>query len=120
MKPLFLIQVLALVSSVFGQSEPDPLPRRGYFGVGLEKGDVEPRVFSVAPNSTAAEAGVLVGDSIGSVDDRTMDTPEAVVTAIGRHRSGESVSIGVQRNGERRIIEALLKPLPSEQMVNAK
>jgi dienelactone hydrolase len=44
---------------------------------------------------------------------------DAVITAIGRHRSGESVSILIRRSEETRAIAATLKAYPAEQMQNA-
>lgn len=54
-----------------------------------------------------------------AVDGRSAETPEAVAAAIGRHRSGESVSLEVQRKGERSTIDTTLKPYPMEDMQNA-
>ena len=95
------------------------LPRRAYFGVGLEKHEVGARVFSVGSGSTAAGVGMAVGDVILTVDDQTISTPEAVVAAISRYRPGQSVRMEILRDGERRAIQAVLKPLPFEEMKNA-
>jgi dienelactone hydrolase len=95
------------------------LPRRAYFGVGLEKHEIGARVFSVGSGSTAAGVGMAVGDVILTVDDQTISTPEAVVAAISRYRPGQSVRMEILRDGERRAIQATLKPLPFEEMKNA-
>lgn len=104
--------------SLFAQSETD-LPRRGYFGVGLEKGDEGVRVFAVTPGSTAAAAGIAVGDVIETIDGRPSGPPEAAAAAVGRHKAGETVTLRVRREGNSRTIEATLKPFPLEQMTNA-
>src|SRR5262245_39108915 len=96
---LLCIGLRTLSYSVWAQSEDDPLPRRGYFGVGLEKATNGARVFSVAPDSTAAAVGIVIGDVIEVVDGRPAATPEAVVASIGHHRSGESVKIDLSRDG---------------------
>jgi dienelactone hydrolase len=101
------------------QPGSDPLPRRGYFGVGLEKAEGGARVFSVAPESTAGAVGILVGDVIEAVDGRPATSPEVVVATIGGHKSGESVKIDLRRDAIRRTISATLKPFPLEQMANA-
>ena len=95
------------------------LPRRAYFGVGLEKHEVGARVFSVGNGSTAAGVGMAVGDVILTVNDQTISTPEAVVAEISGYRAGQSVRMEILRDGERRAIQAALKPLPFEEMKNA-
>jgi len=102
-----------------GQSGVDPLPRRGYFGVGLEKSDAGVRIFSVSPNSTAAASGIEVGDILQAVDGETPVSPEAAVAAIGRHKSGDGIRIDIRRNGEERTLSATLKPYPPEQIANS-
>jgi serine protease Do len=118
---LFLATVVLLniFHPTFAQSENDVLPRRGYFGVGLEKAEGGARVFSVAPDSTAAAMGIIVGDVIESIDGHPATAPEVVVATIAGHKSGESVQIDLRRDSNRRTINATLQPLPLEQMANA-
>ena len=111
--------LLILCHPAMAQPGSDPLSRRGYFGVGLEKAEGGARVFSVAPDSTAGAIGIVVGDVIEAVDDRPATSPEAVVAMIGSHKSGESVKLDLRRDGNRRSISANLKPFPLEQMDNA-
>jgi len=59
------------------------------------------------------------GDIIAAIDGRAVDTTAAVISAIGRHRNGESISIEIVRAAQRKTIPAILKPYPSEQMANA-
>jgi dienelactone hydrolase len=115
----FAVMTMALPS--FAQTSTDPLPRRGYFGVGLEKAPegAGARVFVVSPGSTASAIGILVGDIIEAIDGKPTTAPEAVVAAIGRHRGGEVVKIGLLRKDTRETIEATLKPYPTEEMTNA-
>ena len=61
---------------------------------------------------------MAVGDVIVTVDDQTISTPEGVVAAISRYRPGQSVRMEILRDGERRAIQAVLKPLPFEEMKN--
>jgi dienelactone hydrolase len=116
---LLLLIVTLMVEPVRGQSGSDPLPRRGYFGVGLEKSDTGVRIFAVSPGSTAAAFGIAVGDILEAVDGRAAGSPEVAVAAIGHHKSGETIKIGLRRNGEKKTIDATLKPYPSEQMENS-
>ena len=116
---LVSIGLLRLSDSTLAQSGGDPLPRRGYFGVGLEKAENGARVFSVAPNSTAAAVKIVVGDVIDAIDSRPATSPEAVVALIGRHKGGDSITIDLRQDGNRRTIDAILKPYPLEQMASA-
>ena len=115
-----LIVCTTLVSGLsVAQDAGADLPRRGYFGVGLEQSEVGVRVFSVAPGSTAASAGIEVGDVIVTIDRHAVDTPAAVVAAIGSHLSGDSILMDVRREDDVRAIDAVLKEYPREQMVNS-
>jgi dienelactone hydrolase len=118
---LILIPTLLMPAQRFGavQSENNALQRRAFFGVGLERSADGVRVFAVTPDSTAAAAGIVIGDVIEAIDGRPADSPEAVVAAIGKHRGGDVVQIRFLRGGSSRTIEAKLKPYPLEQMVNS-
>ena len=112
---LALILLLALT-----QLDADGgLPRRAHFGVGVEKAAEGVRVFTIAPGSTAEGLGVAVGDIIQAVDGQAVNAPEAVVAAVGKHRSGESITLSLSRDGARLTIEGKLKSYPVEQMPNA-
>jgi dienelactone hydrolase len=97
----------------------DPLPRRGHFGVGLEKAQNGARVFAVVPGSTAADVGVAVGDVIERIDGQPAESPEAASAAIGKNKSGSSIKLEIRRSDERLTLQAKLKPYPFEQMANA-
>jgi dienelactone hydrolase len=116
---LLAVGLTAITLSVFAQTEFDSLSRRGYFGVGLEKASAGARVFTVSPGSTAAQSGIVVGDVIEAVDGKAAVSPEAVVAAIGLHRSGDVVRIDLLRKADHQHIEATLKAYPLEQMANA-
>ena len=80
---------------VAAQPALDPLPRRGYFGVALEQSSSGARVTGVAPGSTAAAAGISAGDVIVAIAGRDTAKTDAVISSIGRHRTGDSVSIRI-------------------------
>jgi len=109
----------SLISLLIQAQDLNPLPRRAYFGVGLEKAEAGVRVFAISPDSTAAAVGVSIGDIIQEVDGQMTSSPESVVAAIGKHKAGESITLNLRRGDERRTIEAVLKPYPSEKMANA-
>ena len=113
---IFLLLAFALIATAGrAQSGRESLPRRGYFGVSLEKSESGVRVFAVTPDSTASAAGITIGDVIKTIDGVDASTPEAVVAAIGKHKGGESVRIGLARG----VLTATLKPYPMEQMPKA-
>lgn len=117
---LMVFNLMLIAVTTHGQSEVDDLlPRRGYFGVQLEKADNGVRIFAVTPGSTAAAVGVSVGDVIEAIDERAVNAPEAAAAALGKHKSGESVKIDLLRSGEHRTMLAILKPFAVEQMANA-
>jgi dienelactone hydrolase len=107
------------VSAAQTGSDSDALPRRGYFGVGLEKAESGVRVFAVTPDSTASAAGIEIGDVIHAIDGAGVLSPEAVVAAIGKHKGGESIRIDIAGSAGRQTITATLKPYPTEQMANS-
>jgi dienelactone hydrolase len=113
--PIFLVFGLLRLS----QSPDDLLPRRGYFGVSLEKAEGGARVFAVAHDSTAEASGIVIGDVIEAVDSQLVTSPELAVSAIGRHKSGEPVKIDVRRDGKKLTISATLRSIPLEEMANA-
>jgi S1-C subfamily serine protease len=76
---LLCMGMLSLSQPVRSQSGGDPLPRRGYFGVGLEKAENGARVFSVAADSTAEAFKIAIGDVIEAVDGRPATSPDVVV-----------------------------------------
>jgi S1-C subfamily serine protease len=61
--------------------------------VGLERGEGGARIFSVAPNSTAAAAEIRVGDVLEAVDGQPTPSSELVISLMGRHKAGETVAI---------------------------
>jgi dienelactone hydrolase len=101
------------------QDSSDPLPRRGFLGVGLEQAGDGVRVFTVSPESTAAAVGISIGDVIVQLDGQPVTTPEFLIAAMGRRRGGDSIRLTIARNGERRTVEAALRPFPPERMANA-
>jgi putative serine protease PepD len=54
-------------------------------------------VISVSPGSAADEAGLRPGDVITAIDDRQIDSADALVAAVRSHRPGDTVTVTWQR-----------------------
>ena len=85
-------------------------------------------VVGIVPASPAAKAGIAAGrrrvtvngvsavvggDTIVSVDGKPVQTGSQLADAIARHTPGETVSLGVVRNGVRRTIQVTLGNAPA-------
>ncbi len=97
---------------------------RGWIGVGLqelsdplkkqlaaESGVV---VSAVYPGNPAAEAGLRAGDVIVGVDGEKVTESEQVIRAIGARKPGDSVKLGVLRDGSDKTIKVTLGERPDE------
>ncbi len=69
-------------------------------------------VNRVVENSPAERAGIEKGDVIVSVDQRSVDSPEELANIVRAQGAGETVSIRIVRDGERRSLEARLSGRP--------
>ncbi|NND05869.1 MAG: Do family serine endopeptidase [Saprospiraceae bacterium] len=65
-------------------------------------------VDSLLANSAAGEAGVQPGDIITSVDEQPIKTAADLQEIVARHRPGDALSLSVDRNGNRNMIEVVL------------
>jgi Do/DeqQ family serine protease len=65
-------------------------------------------VSQVMPDSAAEKAGIQPGDIIRSVDGRAINNANELRNAIGLKRSGDTVELGVVRNGRTDTIRARL------------
>ncbi len=99
--------------------------RRGLLGVGIE--EVSPGIAQaldldeltgalvsrVEEDSPAEAAGIEAGDVIVSVDDKPIEGPVDLRNRIGLTRVGETVQIGIVRDGRRIDKEAVIGQLRS-------
>lgn len=73
------------------------------FAMAFGRVDTPPVAGSIMPGSAAADAGLLPGDRIVTVDGRRVDsfidTPMAVM-----HRPDEAIRFDIERNGQRHIV----------------
>ncbi len=90
---------------------------RGYLGVNIQPIDrglaqsfsldkpIGALVSETVPDGPAEQAGLKAGDVILSFDGKQVAEAADLPPMVGRIRAGESVDVGVLRDGERRTIE---------------
>jgi serine protease Do len=83
---------------------PRKIPARsGLLGVLLaDGGGAGAKVMQVVPDSPAEKAGIKVDDLIARVNDKAVDSREALVTTIRGFMPGQEVTLGVKR-GEKQL-----------------
>jgi hypothetical protein len=89
---------------------------RAYLGVDIGTpllGQPGALVEAVVPGSPAARAGVMAGDVIRSVAGVSVTSPQAAVVAIGAHRPGAVVVLGLDRIGQPMRLRVTLGTRPS-------
>lgn len=69
-------------------------------------------VNRVVENSPAERAGIEKGDVIVSVDQRAVESPDELASIVRSQGAGETVSIRIVRDGERRTLQARLSGRP--------
>lgn len=102
------------------------LPRKAMFGVtaravdegtaaasGLAKGEGL-LVSAVVPDSTFASIGVKPGDLILSIDNKPINSPEALITSAQTFTEGDRIIVGLISEGKRVTREATARPRPKE------
>lgn len=116
----FICLLTTFSQPAWSQTNEDPLPRRGFFGVALaQRADEGVSITAVSENSTASAIGIGTGDVIITIDGESTDSPADVQAAIGSHRGGKTVRIGILRGGEPIELTATLRPLPFEVIDNS-
>jgi putative serine protease PepD len=66
------------------------------------------RVVSVQQGSPADDAGLQAGDVVTAIDDRPITSSTELTAAVRSRQPGETVTLGVRRNGETRTVEVTL------------
>ena len=88
--------------------------RPGYLGVrGNDESD-RAVISEIVPNSPAEKAGLRVGDVITKFNDRTITQFQELVEQVGNKRSGDEVSLEVQRGEEKLNFKLKLATRPEE------
>jgi putative serine protease PepD len=93
------------------------LPTDGYLGVGLADrfdGGSGALITEVAPDSPAADAGLLVGDVIVSIDSEDVTGRGGLIATIRDRAPGAEVTIGVRRGGQLQSLQVTLTGRPEQ------
>jgi serine protease Do len=116
-----------MVKDIVDALQSDGKVNRGWIGVGLtnldpdlkrrlqldiDKGVVLQQVY---PKTPAADAGLRAGDVLTSIDGQPVTESDALVRAIGGHRPGETVKLGLLREGKAKDVSVQLGQRPEEE-----
>lgn len=83
----------------------------GITGTNLPDGDGA-LVQSVQSGGPAAKAGIRAGDIVVSIDGTPIDTMDALIAQIIQKGVGDSVAVGILRDGKRQTVSAKLAARP--------
>ena len=83
----------------------------GITGTNLPDGDGA-LVQSVQSGGPAAKAGIRAGDIVVSIDGTRIDTMDALIAQIIQKSVGDSVAVGILRDGKRQTMSAKLAARP--------
>jgi len=70
------------------------------------------RVSGTMPNSPALRAGIKEGDVIVGIDDSAIATLGDYMTAMGKHKPGDTIRVKVRRGSEQLVLDATLARPP--------
>ena len=106
-----------LVAKVIEDLRQYGVVQRGYLGIIIrdqpknreENWKPGIHVDSLAENSSAAAAGVRVGDLITKIDGQPVAGSPELLAIVGKHRPGDRLLLTVQRGGSEREITVTLK-----------
>lgn len=114
-----------MVEQIIDELKSDGSVARGWMGAGLQpmdpvlaeqlgtdKGVV---ISAVYPDNPAAEAGLAPGDVVTAVDGEDVVEAEDVIRAIGNKKPGETVRLGIIRDGHSKTIKVRLDSRPDEE-----
>ena len=91
----------------------DPVPTTG--GAGSTGPSTGVSVAEVMPNSPAANAGVVAGDTLVEVDGVPANAPDAVAAQIKKHRSGDKINFSwIDGSNRRRNATVILADGPAD------
>jgi putative serine protease PepD len=69
-------------------------------------------VAAVDPGSAADDAGLLAGDVISALDDRTIDTMDELIALLRQYSSGDRIALSIARDGATIDVEVTLGQRP--------
>jgi len=91
-------------------------PKGGFLGIMLtpsSKDEGGVKVGSVQPDTGAAKAEIKTGDVILAVNGKKTPDPEALLSELGRHKAGDTVTIRLRRAKEEKELKVTLGKRPS-------
>lgn len=112
------------VKDIFQDLKDDGRVARGWIGVGLQ--DLEPElalqlkaergvvISQVYADTPAEEAGLEAGDVVYELDGEEVSDSNTLVRAVGSHKPGETIKLGLYRDGKRKQLAVKLGERPEE------
>ena len=65
-------------------------------------------IGDVSASGAAAKAGIVGGDTITKLDDRVIDSSDALVAAVRSHAPGDSVTLTISSGGSQKTVQVTL------------
>ena len=110
-----------LVTAELAQLEAGETVEHAYLGVSTgtaSEGTPGAQVAEVVQGSPAAEAGLRQGDVITALGEEEVASTEDLVAAIAAREPGETVSLEVERNGQKMALKVTLGTQPAQSGLN--
>ncbi|MFD3505953.1 trypsin-like peptidase domain-containing protein [Nocardia sp. NPDC058666] len=85
-------------------------------GIKLRPQDTAARVLEATPDGPAAKAGILAGAVITRLDDRPIDSGDALIAAVRSHQPGDKVKVTYtdEQGGNSKTVEVTLTAAAAE------
>ncbi len=99
---------VTLGSAPTRRSQWQAFSERAFLGVSLATDEAGVLVDEVVPESPAAAAGLQAGDLLRSINDEEVETPLAAADIIRGLEPGAVISLGIERQGETLMLEAMV------------
>ena len=115
----------AVIADFLGDRPTDSLVRRGWIGAALQPVNVTDSlrritgqatgrlVIGLTPNGPAAQAGILPGDILLSMDGQRMNGPGSLRSLLGPERVGRKVDVRLARHGQIRTRQLIVAAQPA-------
>lgn len=93
-------------------SSPPTLAQRPYLGLTLNDSDKGVVIQQVAPQSPAADAGLVVGDIITAINGTKISQASDAVQAISALKPGDKVTLDILHDGNAKSVDVTLGSAP--------
>jgi serine protease Do len=87
----------------------------GYMGASTEMKDDQLRIKFVSPNNAAALAGLKAGDILSTINGAALADELDFMKAVGKHQAGDTIQVGLIREGQQVIKPVVLQYPPQRQ-----